>query len=112
MIKERKDRWPERNNGMEWIGEIDAVVPVDDEIARLIVILAIELGIDSDGATVRSKLYEPPPAFLRTIQLAVWAKCEPIDPVGVPAKTPWTALLVSSNQSNRPSSTTLNSALF
>jgi len=36
-----------------WIGEIDAVLAIDDEIAWLIVVLAVEQGIDRDGASVR-----------------------------------------------------------
>ena len=46
MIQEGKDRRPERDHGMARIGEIDPVLPVDHEVARLIVILAVEQRID------------------------------------------------------------------
>src|SRR5262249_49296626 len=85
MIEEWKDRWSKRNDRMARIGEIDAVLPVDDQIARLIVILAIEQGVDRNSATVGSKLDEPPPAFLRAVHFAVRTEGEPVYPVGVTA---------------------------
>src|SRR5262249_14236858 len=86
MIEEWKDRWSKRNDRMARIGEIDAVLPVDDEIARLIVILAIEQGVDRNSATVGSELDEPPPAFLRAVYFAARTEGEPVYPVGVTAK--------------------------
>src|SRR5262249_4679998 len=86
MIEEWKDRWSKRNDRMARIGEIDAVLPVDDEIARLIVILAIEQGVDRNSATVGSELDEPPPAFLRAVDFAVRTEGEPVYPVGGTAK--------------------------
>src|SRR5215472_627783 len=86
MIEEWKDRWSERNDRMARIGEIDAILPVDDEIAWLIVVLAIEQGVDRNSAPVGSELDEPPPAFLRAVHFAVRAEGEAVDPVGVTAK--------------------------
>src|SRR5262249_47439283 len=86
MIEEWKDRWPERNDWMARVGEIDAVLPVDDESARLVVILAIEQGVDRNSAAVGSELNEPPPAFLRAVHFAVRAEGESVYPVGVTAK--------------------------
>src|SRR5262249_50546133 len=82
-IEERKDRRPERNDRMARVGEVDAVLPVDDEIARLIVVLAVEQSVDRNGAPVRHELDQPPPALLRAEELAPRADGEPVDPVGV-----------------------------
>src|SRR5262249_51856610 len=85
-IEERKDRRPERNDRMARVGEVDAVLPVDDEIARLIVVLAVEQSVDRNGAPVGRELDQPPPALLRAEELAPWADGEPVHPVGVATK--------------------------
>jgi hypothetical protein len=86
VIEERKDRRAERNDRVARIGEIDTVPPVDDEIARLIVILAIEQRIDRQGTAVGRELDEAPATLLRAVKLAVRAERQPIDPVGIAPK--------------------------
>src|SRR5262249_48693645 len=83
MIEEREDRRPERNDGMARIGEPDPPPPVDRDIARLVVILAVEQRIDRNGAPVGRELDETPTALLRAVELAVGTEREPVDAVGV-----------------------------
>ena len=58
---------------MTRVGEIEPALPVDDEIARLIVILAVEQGIDRNGTPVGRELDEPPSALLGAVHFAVRA---------------------------------------
>jgi hypothetical protein len=67
VVKEWKDRWPERNDGMAGIGEIDAVLPIDNKVARLIMVLAVKERIDRDCAPIGGELDKPAPAPLAYI---------------------------------------------
>ena len=86
MIEKREDRRPERNDRMARIGEIESALPVDNEIARLIVIFAVEQGVDRDGPPVGRELDEPPSALLGAVHFAVRAEGEAIHAVGIAAK--------------------------
>src|SRR5262245_8217150 len=83
VVKEWKDRWPERNEGMAGICEIDAVLPIHNKIARLIMVLAIKERIDRDCAAIACELDEPAPALLRAVYLTVRSARETVDAVGV-----------------------------
>src|SRR5215475_14248382 len=69
MIEERKDRRPEWDDRMTRVGEVEPVLPVGGQVARLVVILAVEQRIDRYGAAVRRELDQSPPALLRAVDL-------------------------------------------
>src|SRR5215471_17123711 len=86
MIEEREDRRPERNDGMARVGEPNTALPVDHEIARLVVILAVEQRIHRNGAPIGRELDEAAPTLLRAVELAARTEREPVDAVGVAAQ--------------------------
>src|SRR5262249_60037917 len=73
----------EGNAGMAGIGEIDAVLPIDNKVARLIMVLAVKERIDRDCAPIGGKLDKPAPALLRAVYLTVRSAREAVDAVGV-----------------------------
>src|SRR5215471_2714575 len=108
VVKEWKDRWPERNDGMAGIGEIDAVLPIDNKVARLIMVLAVKERIDRDRAPIGGELDKPAPALLRAVYLTVRSARKAVDAVGVaPEFAHCLARVVQPEQP--PSSTVLNS---
>src|SRR5262249_31631840 len=54
--------------------------------AWLVMILAVEQGIDRNRAPIAGKFDEPSSAFLRTVEVAARAEREAVYPVDVPAK--------------------------
>ena len=83
VIEEREDRRAERDDGMARIGEIKPALLVDDEIARLVVILAVEQRIDRDGPAIAGELDEAPATLLRAVERAVGTERQAVDAVGV-----------------------------
>src|SRR5215472_17408275 len=86
MFEEWEDRGAEWNHGVTRVGETDAVLAIDDEIAWLIVVLAVEQGVDRDGAAVRREFDQASAALLRAVDFSVRSERQPIRPVGIAAK--------------------------
>src|SRR6516225_1029256 len=78
VVKEWKDRWPKRDDGMAGIGEIDAVLPIDNKVARLIMVLAVKERIDRDCAPIGGELDKPAPELAHRLARVVQPEQPPL----------------------------------
>src|SRR5262249_34363411 len=81
--EEGEDLGAEGDHRMMRIGEPDAVLAVDHEVARLIVALAVEQRLDGDEPAIGHELDQPPAAFLRPIELTAGTERKTVDAVDV-----------------------------
>src|SRR5262249_42266548 len=90
---------PERSDGMAGIGEKDAVLPIDNKGARLIMVLSVKERIDPDRAPIRGELDKPAPPLFRAPYLTPRSAPPAPEAVGVaPELAPRLARVVQPEQ--------------